>query len=234
LALDLVLRLRKTLQVNAGRLAPVLLRAANGLAVIRSLGGWPGILGESHLAAAADLLDDPVPMLSRLAELPLTLLHGDPHNYQWHLTLFDDHRLLDWHKVMAGPGIYDLVSFVEQLDLIYMIEGQTPVYTRQELPASQETIIDTYILALKEKLGSQFDARTARQAIPAARCLYVLTHWFPHFADWFSQMPNKYVWQRVNRMNDNELMGTMYQPIVGFRPYLAAVFQRFLQAYRTL
>ena len=38
---------------SAGRLAPLLLRAANGLAVIRSLGGWPGILGESHLAAAA-------------------------------------------------------------------------------------------------------------------------------------------------------------------------------------
>jgi len=219
---------------SAGRLAPMLLRAANGLAVIRSLGGWPGILGESHLAAAADLLDDPLPMLARLDDLPLTLLHGDPHNYQWHLTLFDDRRLLDWHKLTVGPGIYDLINFVEQLDLIYLTKENTHVYARQEMPASQETVVDTYILALKERLGSHFDARTARQAIPAARCLYVLTRWFPHFADWFSQMPNKYMWQRVNRMSDEELIGTMFQPIVGFRPYLAAVFQRFLQAYRTL
>src|SRR5690606_41890300 len=61
---------------NAGRLAPHFLRAANGLVVIRDLGGWPGVLGESHLAAAADLLDDPVPMLAPLLDLPVTLLHG--------------------------------------------------------------------------------------------------------------------------------------------------------------
>jgi hypothetical protein len=219
---------------SAGRLAPVLLRAANGLAVIRSLGGWPGILGESHLSAAADLLDDPLPMLQTLNDLPVTLLHGDPHNYRWHLTLFDDHRLLDWHKLVVGPGIYDLVKFAEQSDLIYMTHGHTQVYARQQMPVSQETVIDSYILTLKSKLGPHFEARTARQAIPAARCLYVLTHWFPYFADWFSQMPNKYTWQKINRMSDEQLMGTLFQPIVGFRPYLASVFQRFLQSYRTL
>ena len=219
---------------TSGRLAPVLLRAANGLAVIRALGGWPGILGESHLAAAADLLDDPLPMLERLNDLPHTMLHGEPHNYQWHLTLFEDRRLLDWHKVMVGPGIYDIVNFVEQLELVYRQENNLQLYAHLEMPISQETIIDSYILTLKAKLGSRFDARTTRQAIPAARCLYVLTHWFPHFADWFSDMPHKFTWQRVNRMSDTELMGTEFQPIVGFRPYLTAVFQRFLQSYRTL
>ena len=219
---------------SAGRLAPLFLRAANGLAVIRSLGGWPGILGESQMAAAADLLDDPLPMLERLNNLPQTLLHGDPHNYQWHLTLFEDRCLLDWHKVRVGPGIYDLVAFAEQLELIYRIEADVQQYAHQPMPISQETVIDSYILVLKEKLGSQFDARTTRQAIPAARCLYVLTHWFPHFADWFSDMPHKFMWQRVNRMSDEELLGTEFQAIVGFRPYLTAVFQRFLQSYRTL
>ena len=37
------------------------------------------MLGESHLAAAADLLDDPVPLLGTLEDLPWTLLHGAPH-----------------------------------------------------------------------------------------------------------------------------------------------------------
>ena len=59
---------------SAGRLA--LFRArANGLVVMRDLGGWPGVLGESHLAAAADLLDDPCPCWP-LLDLPPTLLHG--------------------------------------------------------------------------------------------------------------------------------------------------------------
>lgn len=59
---------------SAGRLAPLFLRAANGLVVMRALDGWPGVMGESHLSAVADLLDDPVPMLAPLLDLPLTLL----------------------------------------------------------------------------------------------------------------------------------------------------------------
>lgn len=219
---------------SAGRLAPLLLQAANGLVVMRGLGGWPGILGESHLAAAADILDDPIPLLEPLRNLPVTLIHGNPNVYHWHLTLFDERRLLGWQNVMIGPGIYDLITFLEQFELLYKSSSPWHVAVRRERPATEETIIDSYMLAMSEKLGSQFNARAARQAIPAARCLYVLTHWFPHFAGWFSQMPNKYAWQKVNRLNDEQLEGTNFQSIVHFRPYLASVFSRFLRAYRTL
>jgi hypothetical protein len=218
---------------NAGRLAGTLLQAANGLTVIRDLGGWPGILGESHLAAAADLLDDPVPMLEPLRELPVTLVHGNPRGDHWHLTLFDELRLIDWQHAVAGPGIMDLVSFLEQFDLL---RGDTPwqVRMRPRRPTSDETIIDTYFLSMTDRLGSQFNARLIRQAIPAARCLYVLTTWFPYFATWFADMPNKYTWQKVNRMRDDQLLDTAFQSIVGYRPVLAAAFKRFLHAYRTL
>ncbi|HEX6387531.1 MAG TPA: hypothetical protein VF177_22920 [Anaerolineae bacterium] len=219
---------------HAGRLAPLLLQAANGLVVMRDLGGWPGILGESHLAAAADLLDDPVPLLDPLRNLPVTLIHGDPHTYRWHLTLFDERRLLGWQNVVIGPGIYDLVCFLEQFELLYKRGSLWFVDVRQERPSTEETIIDSYMLAMSKKLGSQFNARAARQAIPAARCLYVLANWFPYFAGWFAQMPSKYTWQKVNRMNDEQLMGTTFQSIAHFRPYLTAVFRRFLRAYRTL
>ncbi len=219
---------------SAGHLAPTLLRAANGLSVIRALDGWPGILGESHLTAAADLLDDPLPMLETLSSLPQTLLHGNPHNYCWHLTLFEDHRLLNWHKVSSGPGILDLIKYVEQADLIHRQTKGAQVYARRQLSITQETMIDSYLLTMKDRLGSQFDARLIRQAIPAARCLYVLTHWFPHFADWFAQMPSKYTWQKINHMPDNQLVGTFFQPLIGFRPYLADVFRRFIQAYYML
>jgi hypothetical protein len=218
---------------NAGRLAGILLQAANGLTVIRDLGGWPGILGESHLTAVADLLDDPVPMLEPLRDLPVTLVHGDPRGDHWHLTLFDELRLIDWQYSVAGPGIIDLVGFLEQFD---MLRGDTPwsVRMRSRRPTSEETIIDSYFLSMTGRLGSQFNARLVRQAIPAARCLHILTTWFPHFATWFADMPNKYTWQKVNRMRDDQLVGTAFQSIVGYRPLLSAAFKRFLHAYRTL
>lgn len=213
---------------NAGRLAPTLLEAANGLAVMRALGGWPGILGQSHLEAAANLLDDPVPMLQPLLNLPPTLLHGRLHNYQWHVTLFGSRYLLNWQHAKIGPGICDLVSFVEEFDLLYRPGGQ--LYTRDQRPISYETIIDSYMLAMSARLGSAFPARAVRQAIPAARCLHVLTNWFPHFARWLAEMPSPYTWQKVNRMSDEELHGTMFEAMIGFRPYLADVFHRFLRA----
>lgn len=218
---------------HAGRLAPTFLQAANGLVVMRDLGGWPGILGESHLTAVADLLDDPVPMLEILRDLPNTLLHGDPHTYHWRLTLFDQRRLLDWHTVMIGPGIWDLVSFLEQFDLLYHHGDMHHVDVRPEWPATEETIIDTYMLEMSAALP-HFNARNARLAIPAARCLYILTNWFPYFATWTEEMPHKYEWQKINRLRDDQLYGTEYQPMIRFRPYLAGVFRRFLQAYRTL
>ena len=223
---------------SAGALAPLLLKAANGLAVMQSLSGWPGIMGESHLTAVAELLDDPLPMLQPLSELPMTLLHGNPFNYHWRLTFMDNRRLIDWQKAKIGPGVCDLVSFVDQFDMIYQGDGRWPIQLRPAWPLSEETIIDSYLLSLSAQLGSHFsdnfDARAMRQAIPAARCLHVLTNWFPYFANWFANMPNKFTWQKVNRMSDEQLMGTSFQPMVGFRPYLTGVFQRFLQAYRML
>jgi hypothetical protein len=219
---------------HAGRLAPILWQAANGLAVLRDLGGWPGILEESHLAAAADLLDDPVPMFEPLNGLPTTLLHGSQHSYHWRLTLFDERRLLDWQKAAVGPGICDLVNFLEQFDLLYADSDSWRVDVRRKWPASEETMVDTYMLAMSSELGAQFSARSMRQAMPAARCLHILTNWFPHFATWSSQLPSKPTWQKVNRMSDEQLAETGFAPMITFRPYLAAVFKRFLHAYRTL
>ncbi|MFO7683311.1 MAG: phosphotransferase [Chloroflexota bacterium] len=219
---------------HAGRLAGTFLKAANGLTVMRSLGGWPGILGESHLTAVADLLDDPVPMLEPLKNLPATLLHGNPHSHHWRLTLFGDSYLLDWHQAMIGPGVLDLVSFVEQFDLLFANGDSSRLLVRQERPLSDETMIDSYLLTMSSRLGSKFDGRALRRAIPAARCLHVLTNWLPHFASWFSQMPNTYTWQKINRLTDAQLAETPYRAIVPFRPYLAGVFHRFLQSYKTL
>ncbi len=219
---------------HVGRLAPRFLEAANGLAVMRALGGWPGVLGESHLAAVTDLLDDPVPMLEPLSRLPQTLLHGDMHTHHWQITLFDQRRLLDWANVTLGPSIYDLISFQERFELLIRSEEKLQIYVHEESPVDEETIIDSYLLAMKEELGSRFDARATRHAIPAARCLFMVTNWFPYFASWFDQMPDVYTWQRVNRMPEDELANKSLGPLLSHRPILKRIFRRFLQAYRML
>jgi hypothetical protein len=218
---------------QSGQLAPLFLQAANGLVVMRDLGGWPGILGESHLTAVSDLLDDPVPLLEPLRQLPFTLLHGDPNNRHWHVSVFEDHRLGAWQKAAIGPGICDLVSFIEQFGLLE--DGESGLLkTRPLWPVDEETIIDTYMLALSQRLGTRINTRMLRQAIPAARCLYVLTNWFPHFATWFEEMPNKFTWQKVNRMAPKEFTDTPLQGFMQLRPYLSGVFERFMLAYRSL
>ncbi len=219
---------------HVGSLAPKFLEAANGLAVLRALNGWPGVLGESHLAAAADLIDDPVPMLEPLLQLPVTLIHGRLKTSHCHLTLFGDHRFLDWDSVAIGPGIFDLVHFQEGLELAYSMANNADHHYRISLPITEETVIDTYLLNMKTQLGNLFDARQARMAIPAARCLFVLTHWFPQFASWFGNMPNQYVWQKVNRMSSTNLDQQKVQNMVGVSSHLKRVFQRFLQSYRML
>lgn len=219
---------------HAGRLARPLVKAANGLAVMRALGGWPGIISETHLTIAADLLDDPVPMLEPIRHLPYSLLHGSSHSYHWHLTLFDDLYLLDWQHAVAGPGVLDLVNFLEQFELLYENGDRCKMNMRPFWPVSEETMVDTYFIAMKARLGNQFHGRAVRQAIPAARCLYVLTNWFTTFAEWFDDMPDLFTWQKINRLPDEELAGTVYEPVVRLRPYLRGVFARFLQSYRSL
>ena len=219
---------------HLGRLAPKFIEAANGVAVMRALGGWPGVLSESHLMAASDLLDDPVPILEPLSRLPQTLLHGDLHTYHWHITLFDQRRLLDWSNVTIGPGIYDLISFQERFELLISGDKIRPIYAWEDSPVDEETIIDSYMLAMKAELGKQFDARAVRQAIPAARCLLVLTNWFPYFASLFDDMPDVFTWQRLNRIPSSELEQRTVDQIYVYRPFLKRVFRRFLQAYHML
>lgn len=232
---------------NAGRLAPALLAAANGLVIMRDLGGWPGVLGESHLAAVADLLDDPVPVLSVLNNLPVSIVHGAPHPYHWRLTLFDEQYLVDWSEAQVGPGLLDLVAFIEHYPLVYSEfsdeepwrlpsgEQSQPIIRLRELtPLFEETLVDTYQLAMSMRLGTKFPSRAFRAALPAARCLHVLTTWFAYFGSWFADMPDPYVWQRVNRMSEAELSRSKFSPMAGIRPYLAGVFERFLRAYRNL
>ena len=95
-------------------------------------------------------------------------------------------------------------------------------------------MIDSYMLAMKAELGNQFDARVMRQAIPAARCLLVLTNWFPYFASLFDDMPHVFTWQRLNRISSSELEDRAVDQIYVYRPYLKRVFRRFLQAYHML
>lgn len=219
---------------HAGRMAPALLKAANGVAVMRALNGWPGILGETHLAIAADLLDDPAPMLEPLRQLPPTLLHGAPHSYHWQLTLFGDVYLLDWQKATVGPGVCDLVNFLEQFELLYADGEKCQMALRPFWPLSEETLVDSYLIGMKQRLGKAYHGRATRQAISAARCLYVLLNWFTLFADWFAEMPDPHTWQAINRLPDAQLLGTPHEPIARLRPYLQGVYGRFLQAYRSL
>ncbi len=210
---------------SAGRLAPDLIRAAKGLEVMRAIGGWPGVVEEAHMAAAADLLDDPLPMLYTLRQLPVTLVHGNPGAAKWYVTLFDDYYLLDWNQAAIGPGIYDLVTFIEQFDMVEETAG--PWRTNVRWPATEETMEDSYILAMGRYLGSHFNARAQRLAIPAARCLYVLTHWFPRIAGWFQQeQPHLDVGQSPN--------GTITAELGALRPHLSRVFDRFAVACQAL
>lgn len=218
----------------AGEMGPTFHKAAQGIHTLRDLGGWPGVLQDVHLEAASDLLDDPAPMLETLLNLPVTLLHGDPHTRHWRLTLFDDVYLLDWHRATIGPAVCDLVNFLEQFDWFYEGEQWGQLEIRQKRPMSDETIIDSYLLAMSYELDSLFPARAVRQAIAAARCLYVLTNWLPQFATLFSTTPSRQTWQQVNQMSDEQLATTSYKPLVLFRPYLAGIFRRFLSAYKTL
>ncbi len=198
----------------------------------------------------ADLLDDPVPMFHALKDLPVSVLHTAPHAYNWHMGLLGQNHLLDWSDARLGPGVLDIIAFLETYPLLY-VEDDLPrtlwpsssdranrddvhVRVRELTPALEETVLDGYLLAMSAELGSRFPARQLRQAMPAARCLYVLTNWLPYFATWAADMPNKYVWQRVNRMSEAELSENGLGPMVGIRPYFAGVFERFLHAYRNL
>lgn len=217
---------------SAGRLAPTLIRAAAGVDLLRQLGGWPGVLERPHLAALAELLDDPLPMLQPLRELPLTLLHGNLALHHWHSTLFNEHILMDWANVTVGPSVCDLVDFLEQVDRV----RATPhgYFTEDDWPVDEETMIDSYLLRMHVGLGG-FDSRAMRQAIPAALCLHVITAWLPRFAEVFRPFARSpLTWRLLIGMDDDQLRRAGYGRMAGWRPYLRRLFPRFWQATRLL
>jgi hypothetical protein len=207
---------------SAGGLAPFLVRAAAGLEVLRRLRGWPGVVERAHLDALTALLDDPLPMLYPLRRLPHTLLHGNPVPHHWRLTLLGDRRLTDWRTVTAGPGIWDLVRFLEGA-------ARFPGW-----PVDAETMTDSYLLRLHVGLPS-FDTRAHRQALPAALCLYVITAWLPRLASWFQPyVHSPRTWASLLAAGPEELVARDCQQMAAHRSYLSGLFARFSQANRVL
>jgi hypothetical protein len=211
---------------TAGPLTPLLAEASSALFALRQVNGWPGIVDEQHLVALADLLDDPLPMLHPLRQLPYTLLHGDPSAQRWCLTLFDDYYLLDWQNTAIGPGVCDLLNFIDQMELLP---------DERQVQITEETMVDSYILAMRGELGTSFDARATRQALPAARCLLVLTKWLPILGK--SSEKLRYdgeTWQAMGDISDEELAEAGFAQLPDLRVTLATVFDRFLRDYRSL
>jgi hypothetical protein len=217
----------------AGRLAPAFVRCAAGLETLRALGGWPGIIEESHLNAVADLLDDPLPMLQPLRELPVTLLHGNPIPRHWRSTLFSERYLIDWQENSFGPSVCDLVSFLEAIQLLWTEqESRSLPYPA---PTTVQTIIDSYMVRMSMLLGRDFSARAARQAIPGALCLHVLLDWLPRFAQLFEPyLGSPHSWQMVTQMNDQQLERVGLGAIAGKGRYLQGLFRRFRAAFNAL
>lgn len=213
---------------RAGVLAPVFIRAAAGLEVMRRLGGWPDLFEQRHAEAVAELLDDPLPLLQPLRELPTTLLHGELALHHWRLSLLNDGRLLDWRNARIGPPVWDLVDFLERVE---QLRRQRP--HGRGLP-SEETMIDSYLLRMHVGL-SNFDARAVRQTLPAAFCLYVVTTWLPRFAEWFQPfLDSPLTWRSLQQLDDEGLRRVGYSRLAGLREYLSDLFVRFWHATRAL
>ncbi|MGH2537646.1 MAG: hypothetical protein ACRDHL_09660 [Candidatus Promineifilaceae bacterium] len=211
-----------------GPLAALMQEASVGLRQLYDVGGWPGIFEEAHIQAAAELLDDPVPMLFPLSQQPATLLHGDPAAHNWHLSVLGEYKLLNWDQAAVGPGLVDLITFIEQFALLRLEAGGWPAWN--EWQVLEETMEDGYILTMGRLLGSRFSPAAARQAIPAARCLYVLSYWLPIFAHWLSLPHDRELWRNLNAQSDANWDRSGFGQMARLRPHLAGVFRRFLEA----
>lgn len=213
-------------------LAPLLAEANRGLEILNQYRGWPGIIDDRHLTALSDLLDDPMPVLYPLRQLPCTLLHGNPTPEQWRLTLFDEYYLMNWEMTAIGPGVYDLVRFVDQTA---MPPGVASANGDLLAETVEETIVDNYILAMRGELGTRFDARSTRLAVPAARCLLILIDWLPRLGRWLSEMSfNREVWQEMSELPETSLEEVGLAELVAWQRALSLIFDRFLRAYRLL
>jgi hypothetical protein len=218
---------------SAGNLGLELIHSAIALEKIIQRGGWPGVFEESHRQAAADLLDDPMPMLYPLDQHPPTLIHGNATPQSWSLDLLDNCQLSDWRSARIGPSIYDLVCFIENLSLNRNKEGKYSL--RQQWPISEETILDSYILAMGRHLGSKYSPVLTRQAFPAAVSLYGLIVEIPKLANWIEKGDgDQFNWGSLSIKDDDRLQEAGYSEIVALRPFWSNVFTKFLSAYRSL
>ncbi len=218
---------------SAGELAPILSQAASGLQAILMMDGWPGVIEKEHIEALIDIIDDPVPVLYPLRQAAVTLCHGNPGPKNWSISLFGETKLLNWNNINIGPGIYDLISFIEQYQLVEAPDGI--LQQREIWPLNEETIIDNYLLGMGNRLGNRFDARAVRETIPAARSLYILTEWLPKFNKWLNE---DYVIEdrlaELGKMSDLELTKLGLGEMISLRQYFTGLFDRFLDSYHAL
>lgn len=220
--------------------ASALMKATVGLQILRGLGGWPGVLSDKHLDAFEALLEQPDLMMKPLRQVPFTLMHSRPSISNWNIGIFDSVALLDWQHISYGPGICDLIYFIEDFYIHCTgrnVDEKRSYYLYREWPIVEETLIDSYFIRLAQELeADEYSARQMRRyALPAARCLYVLTYWLPTISEWFMHLPSSNrTWNKIQEMDDNELASLGYTPLVGLRPHLQKVFARFLDAYNLL
>jgi hypothetical protein len=219
--------------LNAGNILPELIVASESLERIIARGGWPGVFEESHWQAAAELLDDPLPMLYPLRQLPETFINGAISPESWHLDLFGSIELTNWRQSKIGPSVYDLVTFIEQIELKRENDGS--FNTRESWPVSEETMVDSYILSMGKHLGSRFSPAASRHSIPAASCLFILTTCLPRLADLLDEQAGESASrQRLIADSQDEEESTGNSLEVKSSPYWINQFQRFLYNYRIL
>ncbi len=218
---------------RAGRFAPALLDGAAALRQLERLGEWPDVFDRRHIRAAADLLDDPVPMLQPLFELPVGLVHGAPSPDHWHRSLFGGTRLFDWRHCYVGLPLMDLIYFLEAYHQHRALERPWANYAVQNL--FEETAIDSYFLEMSVQEAVAFPARRQRQALPAARCLTILTAYFPLFAEWLARFPDDFdSWHSLRQLDRPALQRAGYHQLARIRTHLRGALNRFLQAYQIL
>lgn len=218
--------------VSAGLLANGFRRAGAGLVTIQRLGGWPAALEGASLSAAADLLDDPVPILFPLRQLSMTLLHGAPRLDNWRHAPWQRRWLLNWNQAAWGPGVCDLAAALEAL------ADNAPQANYgcalDDWWVLEEQLVDSYILKLADELGRRANLRAVRRAIPAARCLHFILYWLPRLDLWLRPLRARpQVWRDLWSQPAAD-WPIAWQPLAALTDRLNGAAQRFLRAYYQL
>ena len=215
---------------RAGRFASSLIQSASALRRLIQLSTWPEVYDDRHIEALRFLLDDPLPVLQPLTEVPATLLHGNPQPEHWHLTLFDDCFLFDWQQIYIGPPVFELAALLEMFAWWRHDVKEPPGHQEQQL--FEETITDTYMLQMGAELGDEFSGRQIRQSLSAARCYHILTHGLPRYTAWLDAPPSPSMnWTKLKAMSEAELFANGYPQLARLRRQLKGIFNRFLQNY---